>query len=104
MLQSVRTQIGMIVRGKFDGRGLLRRLGYSRDELITHIERQFARGMTWANYGMNGTGWELDHIRPCASFDLTDDAQFAECWSLANLRPMWAVANRSKGARRETLI
>jgi hypothetical protein len=103
-LQSVRTQINLIVHGKFDGKGLLRRLGYTREQLISHIERQFTRGMTWENYGKLGRGWEIDHIIPVSSFDMTDDEQFRACWALTNLRPMWALANRSKQARRELLL
>jgi len=105
-LESVRTQINMIVRGRFDGRGLLRRLGYSREELITHIERQFSKGMSWDNYGgrCQRHGWEIDHIRPCALFDLSNEDEFRECWSLTNLRPLWSVRNRSKGAKLELLL
>ncbi len=106
LLQSVRAQINMVVRDKFDGGGLLRRLGYSRADLIAHIERQFERGMTWANYGGNGRkgGWELDHRIPCAAFDMTDDEQFRQCWALSNLRPLWSEKNRSKGKRMELLV
>lgn len=105
-LESVRTQINMVVRGKFDGRGLLRRLGYSREELISHIERQFSKGMSWDNYGGRGQrhGWEIDHIRPCALFDLSNEDEFRECWSLTNLRPLWSARNRSKGAKLELLL
>ncbi len=96
-LQSVRTQISMIIRGCFDGKGLLRRLQYSREELISHIEKQFTQGMSWANYGTGG--WELDHIIPVSRFDLSNADEFRVCWSLSNLRPMWLSENRAKGAR-----
>lgn len=82
------------IRGRTDGR-LFTRLGYSVEDLLFHLERGFCDGMSWENYGM----WHIDHIRPCASFDLTDAAQFAECWSLANLQPLWAAENVRKGAR-----
>lgn len=36
--------------------------------------------------------------RPYALFDLTDAAQFAKCWDLSNLQPLWARDNIRKGA------
>ena len=41
-------------------------VGYTLLELMTHLESQFTDGMTWENYGQ----WHVDHIRPCAKFDL----------------------------------
>ena len=51
--------------------------------------------MSWDNYGE----WEIDHIRPLALFDLTDEAQFKEAASFKNLQPLWKKDNREKGAR-----
>jgi len=36
-------------------------------------------------------------VRPCSSFDQTDPLQFARCWSLENLQPLWAADNIRKG-------
>ena len=71
-------------------------VGYTIDDLIRHLESQFTEGMTWENYGING--WEIDHIVPDAHFKYNSihDKDFHQCWSLDNLRPMWAVDNRSK--------
>jgi hypothetical protein len=66
---------------------------YSADELRAHLERQFEPGMSWENYG---TDWEVDHIRPCAEFDLTDINQCKECYALENLRPLDRFENRSR--------
>lgn len=75
-------------------------VGYTLADLVTHLERQFLRGMTWENMGQ----WHIDHIRPKSGFDQTDPAQFRECWGLANLRPLWAPANQAKAAKREHLL
>lgn len=101
-MRAMRSQIVLILRNRMPGdgkRGLLRRLGYSRDSLIQHLESQFEPGMTWANYGRGG--WEVDHRAPVSAFDHSDAQQFRACWALENLRPMWASANRAKGARVE---
>lgn len=86
-------------------RGTLRtfdRLGYTRDQLMAHIERQFASGMSWQNYG----DWHVDHIRPLASFTITgeDCPEFKAAWCLSNLRPLWAAENLAKRAKNLFLV
>ena len=79
----------------------IKALGYSSDELRAHLEKQFVRGMSWDNYG---THWHVDHIRPIASFDLSDPEHFRQCWDLTNLRPLKAMENMRKNASRTHLI
>lgn len=61
-------------------------------ELAKHIESQFVRGMNWENKGT----WNIDHIRPCASFDLTDFDQAQVCFNWRNLSPLEETANKEK--------
>jgi len=90
----------------FKDRGMRKRaatfelLGYTPDELICHMEKQFLRGMTWRNYG----DWECDHIIPLSSFDLTSDHEIVRANALTNLRPLWKSQNRKKYAKRLHLI
>lgn len=67
-------------------------LGCDWATLVAHLERQFTDGMSWDNY----SEWHIDHIRPCASFDLTDPAQQCECFHYTNLQPLWAEDNLRK--------
>jgi hypothetical protein len=76
----------------------IRDLGYSIDELRTHIASLFLNGMSWENYGE----WHIDHRRPVSSFKLPEQAR--ECWSLANLQPLWAVDNLKKGNRHDAVV
>ena len=94
IVESVRARMWAALKGNSDG-GLFSRLDYTRGELISHLERQFFDGMSWENYG----AWHVDHIRPCASFDMADPQQFAACWALTNLQPLWAADNIAKGAK-----
>lgn len=77
-------------------------LGYTIGELRMHIERQFTKGMNWNKF-MKGE-IHIDHIHPKASFDLSDQEQWRICWSLPNLRPLWAKENRVKSAKVMTLL
>lgn len=88
--------------GRSKGGALFEFLGYSADELKQHIERQFDRRMTWQRF-MAGE-IHIDHVRPVASFDLSDENQIKECWALPNLRPCWKSENIRKGAREEFLL
>ena len=68
-------------------------LGADIPTVRKHIESLFLEGMSWDNHGE----WHIDHIKPCASFDLTDSEQQKECFNYTNLQPLWAVDNLSKG-------
>ena len=74
-------------------------LGCTFEELKIHLESQFSPGMTWENYGK--LGWEIDHKRPCTSFDLTDSEQQKQCFHFTNLQPLWQKQNASKGGKYE---
>lgn len=77
-------------------------VGYTLDEARAHLEKQFTKGMTWANMGE----WHIDHIVPLSSFNITgpDCPELRAAWALTNLRPLWATANLRKGARRAHLL
>lgn len=55
-------------------------------EFKQHLELLFLPEMNWLNYG---TIWEIDHIKSCASFDLTDPKQQEECFHYTNMRPLF---------------
>lgn len=69
--------------------------GCSKDELFAHLESKFTEGMNWENYGK----WHIDHIKPCASFDLTRVEEQKKCFHWKNLQPLWAIDNMKKGAK-----
>lgn len=72
-------------------------LGCSIEELKKHLESMFLPGMTWSNWTTNG--WHIDHIKPLASFDLSDPVQQKQACNYTNLQPMWAKDNLHKGNR-----
>ena len=70
-------------------------LGCTVDQLQTFIGAEFEEGMTWENYGE----WHIDHMRPCASFNLEDPEEQKKCFHWTNLQPLWAADNFAKGDR-----
>lgn len=83
-------------RGFAKADGVKNLVGCSQEQLIEWIAAQFLSGMSWDNYG---AVWELDHIKPCAIFNLSDRDQQRECFHFTNLQPLWKSENRRKGGR-----
>ena len=69
-------------------------------EFRIYIQGQFSQGMTWENYGQV---WHLDHVIPCASFDLSDPEQQKICFHWSNYQPLFVLDNLRKGARLENV-
>jgi len=60
------------------------------------LEARFKNGMSWENYGQ----WHIDHVIPCAEFDLRDPNQQRQCFHYSNLQPLWATDNHQKHSKR----
>jgi hypothetical protein len=69
-------------------------LGCSIEELKIYLESKFQEGMSWDNWSLKG--WHIDHIKPLASFDLTDRNQLIQAYYYTNLQPLWAKDNMAK--------
>ena len=75
-------------------------LGIANIEFLwKHLEKTFKKGMTRENYGK----WHIDHIRPCANFDLSDSDQQKQCFHYTNLQPLWALDNLLKSNKYEAM-
>ena len=99
-------RMGQLIRNSLSGgkggRTWESLVGYSIVDLMAHLERQFLRGMSWDNIEK----WHVDHILPKSMFEYQspDDDDFAACWALTNLRPLWSGENIKKGNKRLFLI
>lgn len=76
-------------------------LGCDIHTLLRHLESQFKHGMTHDNYGAL---WEVDHIRPCSSFDLKREDHQRQCFHYTNLQPLLIPHNRRKNSRWQGIL
>ena len=63
-------------------------LGCDVKFLKLYLENKFLPTMSWDNYG---TVWHIDHIMPCAKFNLADPKEQKRCFHYTNLQPLFAV-------------
>ncbi len=99
---NMRGRARKVLQGRSKAGPTLQLLGCSPTELRAHLEALFQPGMMWENYGPHEgdgtTTWQIDHIKPCASFDLTDPEQQKTCFHYTNLQPLWSRDNLTKHA------
>lgn len=98
---NLRKRIWDALKGNNKSTRTMKLLGCSLDFFKEYFEKQFTKGMNWENYGSgwNGKGmkqWHVDHIKPCASFDLTKPSEQHKCFHFSNLQPLWAKENLEK--------
>ena len=83
------------IRGAKKRHSTLTLLGCSIADFKRHIESLWVSGMTWENYGKQ---WQIDHIRPLASFDLRNENEQLQAFHFSNTQPLWSADNLKKGA------
>ena len=95
IVENLRRRTRAVLQGINKSDSTLKLIGCTPKELKSHIQSLFQDGMSWDNYGL----WHIDHIMPCASFDLVKEEQQRKCFHHSNLQPLWAEDNLSKGDR-----
>jgi hypothetical protein len=92
-----RLRIALKLSGSSKNESVKNLVGISIEGLKKYLESKFKTGMTWKNY--NKFGWHIDHIIPCASFDLSKPKEQIKCFHYTNLQPLWWYENLAKGAK-----
>lgn len=96
LINRMRSRLNKVLKlghaGKFCSTGEL--LGCSAPAFARYVESRFTEGMSWE--AMLTGRVHLDHIKPCASFDLTVPKQQRQCFRYTNIQPLWARDNQIK--------
>ncbi|MBC8306033.1 MAG: hypothetical protein H8E55_61010 [Pelagibacterales bacterium] len=96
ILTILRGRIRQALKGYNKSNLTVKLLGCRIEEFWIHLEKKFTKDMTRENHGE----WHVDHIIPCASFDLSKPEEQAKCFHYTNLQPLWAMDNLKKGDRK----
>lgn len=95
----LRGQIRRAIKGQKRIDHTLSLLGCSVESFKLYLESKFEIGMSWENYGRGEGTWQIDHIMPCAIFDLSNPGHQTRCFHFSNMQPMWTVENQRKNKK-----
>jgi len=93
--ENLRKRITNAIKGNIKSLHTMFLIGCEIDYLMYYLQSQFKSDMSWSNYGK----WHIDHIKPCASFDLSKPKEQRKCFHYTNLQPLWAGENIRKGKK-----
>jgi hypothetical protein len=79
-------------------------LGCTIEFFMGYIQDKFTKGMTWDNWGRGANKWHVDHIIPCANFNMYDDIEVRKCFHYTNQQPMWEPDNLRKNSKYNGVI
>lgn len=96
---NLRIRIWDALKNNIKAMNTLKLIGCPIKVLKQHLQQQFKPGMNWKNYGK----WHVDHIKPCARFDLSKPSEQVKCFHYSNLQPLWAKDNFLKGVKYDKL-
>jgi hypothetical protein len=95
LIKNLRSRLWAVLKKNQKSESTIKLTGCTLEQLKKHLENKFEDGMDWNNYGV----WHVDHIIPCANFDLSKPEQQKICFHYTNLQPLWGEKNMQKGAR-----
>jgi hypothetical protein len=83
--KTIRSRFKKAVKESWRSGSFIKSLGCSISELKIYLESKFQKGMSWENYG---TYWEIDHIQPFCSADLSNWKEVQSIIHYSNLQPI----------------
>ena len=89
----LRARISQALKGNMKEQSSINLLGCTITEYKKYLSNQFDENMSWENYG---DYWEIDHIKPCDSFDLSRLEEQKKCFIFTNTQPLEKIQNRKK--------
>jgi hypothetical protein len=76
-------------------------VGIDNKSFLKWLEYQFDDNMSWNNYG---SYWQIDHVIPCAQFDLTKEEEIHKCFNWTNMRPLEKTEKTENNSKNSKII
>lgn len=100
LLRNIRSRLSQVVKKGISGRTVSETtkslIGISLKDFVRWLEKNLHGEMSFENYG---DVWHVDHVLPCARFDLKNIEERQVCFHWTNMRPLEARKNMQKGDR-----
>ena len=93
IIHNTRVRINKALKHNYKKSSSKELLGCDLDFYKQYLENQFKKDMSWENYGVL---WDIDHIKPCASFDLSLEEEQKKCFHYSNTQPLYKIDNQRK--------
>ena len=97
LIRNLRCRVRLALKGFSKSVSTMKLIGCDIEFFQSYFCSKFVNGMSWKHV-MNGE-IHIDHIRPCASFDLSKPSEQRKCFHYTNLQPLWAIDNLKKSAK-----
>lgn len=91
-----KSRVSGLIKQKYKATTTMKLLECSHKQFIRWLEYQLIKcpQLTFENYG---DIWHLDHVKPCASFNLLEPNEQRQCFHWSNYRPLDGDENILKG-------
>ena len=89
MKEIMRSRLRHALKGKVKPTTTMALVGCSIEELLEYLQTLLPPGANLGDY-------HVDHILPCAAFDLSDPEQIKQCFHYTNLQPLPPAENLAK--------
>jgi len=86
LIQIIRINILQSIQKTKKTKSSIKLLGCDIKFYKEYLESKFLPEMSWENHGEI---WEIDHIIPCSSFDLTIEQNQLICFNYKNTQPLF---------------
>ena len=101
LLKNLRKRLRDCLYQKIDTEKTKQLIGCTQVHFKLWLSYQFDINMNWDNYG---DYWVMDHVKPCAMFNLANKIERIECFNWQNIRPLKISDNSAKQSKYDKTI
>lgn len=86
LAHNLRRRLYAAIKMNYKTGSAVKDLGCTIEEFKSYLESKFEKNMSWENYGVE---WQIDHIKPLATFNLNDRNELLKACHFTNMQPLF---------------